>query len=284
MWAEVPALKSTIPPSDDSMCTHAERAAPLGRFTPRCFCVAARIALLTLPMFAALRRAEADNAFVYSCRAIAGGLRVDGRLDEPQWAAAMPLAITNIYKPAHADYRAPSTEVRFLWDATNLYVAFTCQDDDIWSFSDRPDDTLWLGDAVELFIRPSRESGEYAEFVVAPNGTLADARYPSRGAGGFHRFKTWTSGARIAVSAEGTENEWRDEDVGFTVEMAIPWTAFDREAPRANDEEWTFGAFRCDYSKSRADPLLIMSLPRAGGWGFHDYDQYHPIRFTAGPE
>ncbi len=205
---------------------------------------------------------------------------LDGKLDDAAWQSAAVLVLTNQYRPDYPVSNRPRTEVRFCWDDAHLYAAFSCEDDDVWSFGDQPDSTLWIGDAFELFLKPSRDRRAYVEFVVAPNGTLYDALYPSRGAGGGARFKTWFSGARIATAVDGTDGDWQDTDRGYVVELAIPWEAFAEIAdpPRAGDE-WTFGAFRCEVSHSRDDTLMLMSIPKSGPTGFHSFEFYQPLRF-----
>ncbi len=206
-------------------------------------------------------------------------IQVDGVLDEEAWAGADPVSLPFLYKPLK-DGRISATSVRLLWDLDTLYVGFVCDDDDIWSYSDEPDDELWLGDVVEVFLKPSRSKLSYCEFVVAPNGTLFDARYPSRGAGGYRRFRNWSSNARVATKIRGSDGEWRDTDIGYTVELAIPISAFSEiaEAP-SSGTSWTFGIFRYDYSKNLEKKLLLMSGPNPGKEGFHSYEEYRQLDF-----
>jgi hypothetical protein len=215
----------------------------------------------------------------YVCRPAGTAIVVDGRLDESAWQHAETLAIRYVFKPEKYTVPPPETTVRLLWDRDYLYVGFTCIDDDIWSFSSRADDTLWSGDVAELFLKPSREAKNYYEFIVAPNGALYDTRYPSRGAGGSNRFKSWSSGARIATGVKGTDGNCEDSDQGYCVEMAIPWAAFSEGRP-AENSIWTFGAFRYDYSKSLEDPFLLTSMPGPLTW-FHNYEKYQDIRFSS---
>ncbi len=202
--------------------------------------------------------------------------RIDGLLDDACWSNAAVMALPHVYKPQPPPARLPGTAVRLAWDEVHLYIAFACEDDDVWSYSEKSDDTLWLGDVVEFFLKPSREEPTYYEFVIAPNGTLYDARYPSRGAGGGARFKGWSSGASIATRL------LTNSPAGYAVESAIPWNAFGRVGP-PDGETWQAGAFRYEYSRSFDTPLLLMSIPRAGDQGFHTYEAYEPVFFGGGP-
>ena len=174
--------------------------------------------------------------------------------------------------------KVSATVARFLWDDKYLYVAFECEDCDIWSFSNKPDDHLWKGDVAELFIKPSTSVHAYYEFVIAPNGTMYDARYPSRGAGGYPRFKDWSSNAKVATTIDGTNGDAGDDDRGYVVEMAIPLAAFTGTAKPTNGVTWTVGAFRYDYSKLFETPMLLMSIPELER-GFHYYEGYNKLTF-----
>ncbi len=213
----------------------------------------------------------------YPCRFAAGPIAIDGKVDEAAWSQAEP--ITKFYMLQPTDAEPTPAKVRLLWDKASLYVAFEFEDDDIWSYSDKNDDELWNGDVAELFIKPSVGEMLYYEFVMAPSGAMYDGWYPSRGAGGFNRFKGWSSNAKVATVVNGTDGDPSDDDQGYVVEMAIPLSIFPDWAQPAAGIEWTFGAFRYNYSKSFEDPLLIMNIPEAVGHGYHSYEGYQPLRF-----
>ncbi len=215
----------------------------------------------------------------YTCHFAASPVTIDGKLDEAAWKKADVISTFYAYQPDNPPSLTP-TKVRFLWDDTNLYVCYECEDDDIWSFSDKDDDTLWDGDVGELFIKPSAKSFEYYEFVMAPSGALYDGRYPARGAGGFHRFKGWSSNAKVATSISGTDDDPTDTDKGYVIEVAIPLSAFGASAQPTNGTSWSFGAFRYDYSKSFEQTLLLMSIPEAPSNGYHYYEGYGPLNFV----
>lgn len=206
--------------------------------------------------------------------------KIDGNLNEPDWESAATVTTFHLFRPVEVD-QLPKTVARAMWDQTHLYIGFECVDDDIWSYSHKNDDPLYLGDVVELFVKPSHDSLQYYEFVVAPNGAIYDARYPSRGAGLSHRFSKWNSKTKIATKISGTNDNHRDSDQGYTVEMAIPLTAFESEEQPIKGTDWTFGVFRYDFSKSFEDCLMLMSLTKAASnHGFHHYEAYVPFQFA----
>jgi len=215
----------------------------------------------------------------YICLQATAPIKIDGKLDEVAWQQAS--VIDNFYPYSPKDAKDLSeTKARIAWDKNYLYVAIECDDDDIWSYSDRHDDDLWRGDVAEFFVKPNTSMPAYCEFVIAPSGALYDARYPSRGAGGYYRFKDWSSKAKVATTINGTDDDWKDTDTGYVVEMAIPFSAFSDIAkqPVAGDT-WTFGVFRYDYTKSYEDTLLMMSIPESQKSGYHYYEGYTPLIF-----
>jgi hypothetical protein len=225
------------------------------------------------------RQLVVDVEQTYEAQRALSPLSIDGRLDEPAWEQAKPLQNFFVLRPDQPP-SVPETTVRLLWDDNYLYAGFRCADDDIWSYSDLADDELWEGDVAALFVKPSSSSLTYYEFVIAPNGAMFDARYPSRGAGSADRFKNWTAGAKVATSIDGTDDQFVDNDDSYTVEVAIPLSVFEGAPQPGSGVVWSFAAFRYDYSKSYENALELMSIPTANGWGFHSYENYHSLEFV----
>ena len=226
--------------------------------------------------------AEETRPDPYLCLFFPGPIAIDGRLDETAWQTANVVTNFHVFAPEGAENLSP-TEARILWDSTNLYVAITCVDADIRSYSDEPDSELWNGDVGEFFVKPDRDSLVYYEFVLAPNGTLYDGRYPSRDVEDRIRFKSWSSGARVASSINGTDGDSSDMDSGYTLEMAIPLSAFAGSTPPSDGVVWTFGVCRYDYSKRFDEPLLLMTMHQAP-YGFHSYEGYADLIFRENRE
>jgi cellulose/xylan binding protein with CBM9 domain len=219
-----------------------------------------------------------QGADAYECRYTPSPIIIDGDAADTAWREAIPIDRFYVYQPEEAEVLS-ATKARLLWDEEYLYALFECADKDVWSYSAKADDSLWNGDVAELFLKPHEDQTRYYEFVIAPNGTLYDARYPSRGSGGALRYSDWSSKARIATRINGTDDDHRDVDTGCTIEMALPWSALSEEDRPQKGDTWRFGVFRYDYSRFFEDPLLLMSIPEAPAWGFHYYEGYLPLVF-----
>lgn len=217
----------------------------------------------------------------YICREVSpGAIVIDGCLGEAAWENADVVTNFHVYSPKGQAVPV-ATAGRVLWDSENLYVAIQCSDGDIWSCSDRPGEFLWRGDVGEIFIKPSRARPVYYEFIAAPDGTLVDVRHASRGAGGYSRFKEWSSGTRVATAVDGTDDDPSDTDIGYTIEMAIPLSAFQGSELPADGVVWTFCFFRYEFSKLFDQPFLLMSMPESLHNGFHYYEGYADLIFRS---
>ena len=214
----------------------------------------------------------------YECLYADGPIVLDGKLDERAWREAQRVERFQLFRPAGS--YAGTTIGRLTWDDDYLYVAFECTDDDVRSASTTHDDYLAGGDVVELYIKYGEDHPQYYELVSAPNGTTFDARWPHRGAGDYKQWTPWESGLRSGWVVFGTADRSEDVDEGFTVEMAIPWSAFDGVAsPPLPGTAWTFGLFRYDHSARFSEAHLTMSLAESPEFGFHYYEGYHSIVF-----
>ena len=207
----------------------------------------------------------------------ADAVTIDGRLDEAAWQrAAATGAFVNTMTGTPADFRVVA---KALWDDENLYVAFEVEDTYLASEYRNQDDHLWEKDAVEIMVDPDGDGRNYFEMQVSPRNVSFDTRYDSRRQPQPIGHADWQSNLRSAVTLRGEVDD-DDEDEGYTVEIAIPWTAFaagepPARAPRAG-EEWRANFYVMDTQESGQ---------RANGWSppkvgdFHVPDRFGALRF-----
>lgn len=217
-----------------------------------------------------------------ACRRARGGIKIDGRLDEPAWADAQ--AVEDFLVLGTREAAKVATSARFLWDERFLYMAVSMTDRDITAAKDEHDGKLWEDDVAELFLKPDAGRHVYYEFHVNPLGTTLDLCFGRRGAGSFDRWRAWESGMRAAVDVVGTLNSWKDEDERWTVEMAIPLGAFrdalpdGRVKPRPGDE-WRFAVCRYNYSVHLED-VECSSTAAFRAPSFHRHEDYDILEFA----
>lgn len=205
---------------------------------------------------------------------------IDGKLNDPVWRAAVrlqPLFEYNLF-----GVRVDVADIRLAWDTQCLYVAYAVQDKDLTANETERDAILCRADVAELFVKPPvRDRYEYElyEFEFNLWNVIWDihfAGYGGDGTPGVARFsKPFNPDIRVKAEVKGTINDWTDVDEGYTVEVAIPWTAFARSAPggvKAGDV-WKFNAAGYDYSVYRRQPLLLTSVD-GNDKGFNQYENY----------
>ena len=181
--------------------------------------------------------------------------------------------------PAPAKSR---TVARLLWSDEYLYFAAELIDRDIYAtHADEHDPPFGGDDIAELFVKPSRDHPYYWEFHVTALGATRDYFYARRSAGGDSRWKPYETGMRAAARVQGTANNWEDRDQRWIVEMAIPWSGFDRSGGRPNPGDyWTFLVARYDYSvylDAGVELSVAAPLPQAA---FHLHEHYPYIMFV----
>jgi len=184
---------------------------------------------------------------------------IDGRLDEPIWRALPPVGEFTCFGTKRG---APSrrTQAKWCWDEHNLYIAFTCDDPDVWSTLSRRDGHLWEGEVVEAYIDPDGDGRNYKEFEVNPLNAVIDLNIEREENGRVadpDKFARWNAaGWSTAVRVNGTLNDRTDRDKGWAVEMAIPLKNFataKRLPPRVGDI-WRVQLLRIERPKASAKP------------------------------
>jgi hypothetical protein len=247
----------------------------------------------------------------YTCHRTSGPLRIDGRLDEPDWQSA-PVSdpFVDIVTGRKAWFE---TRVRILWDDECLYFGFTAEETDVWATLTERDSKIWEDNDLEIFI-----AGEnaYYEFEINALNTIyevfwiwKDMYYPGSpynmpewqpegrrimtldGVGG-HRhprgerygFLDWDyPGLRHAVHIDGTLNSCTGTDRGWSAEIALPWKglawlADGRSLPPKDGDIW-----RIDCSRFQQIGLRGERLDTGAGWTWNrhgHYDSHIPETFT----
>ncbi len=228
---------------------------------------------------AATEAAEAPQPAVPTLRAtkLAGPLNVDGRLDEEAWQRTP--ATPRFVHTMNGGAAEPNATAKVLWDDQSLYLAFEVQDDFLKTEFENRDDHLWEQDAVEVMIDPNGDGRGYFEMQVSPTGVVFDTRYDTRREPQPFGHVDWNSDLRAGVQRRGTPND-DEADEGYTVEVAIPWSAFAAgepatTKPNANDV-WRVNLFVMD-AREDGQRAVAWSPPRVGD--FHVLDRFGRVVF-----
>jgi len=134
---------------------------------------------------------------------------IDGALDEAVWTNVVRVGafmLRNSLSPAKQQ-----TIVFLAHSSSELYIAFVCEDTDVFVEKKRErDGRVYLDDAVEVFLDPDYERGKGYHFLVNPDNVLLDIKEDDRG---------WN-----AASFASAVGRFRG---GWTVEMVMPFSDLD---------------------------------------------------------
>jgi hypothetical protein len=202
-----------------------------------------------------------------------GPIQIDGSLDEEAWQGA---ARTGFFRTTNGKQAARlRTEARLTWDQENLYFGFECEDEDIFSSYTRRDQPLYLQEAVEVFLDPDGDRRDYMEFEVSPAGVLFDASFTARREGLKLNFNP---DIQVSVKIDGTLNTRNDQDRGWVVEMAIPFSQMTGRGrrPPAPGDQWLMNMYRLDKSGQGGEASSFLPTPG----DFHDLSSFGIMRFS----
>jgi len=212
----------------------------------------------------------------------AGKIKIDGKLDETSWKRASTTGqFVDSWGTRRTDH--PGSQARLLYDDKYLYVSFICQDTDLLSSYSKKDDPIYKEEAVEVMIDADNNGKEYFELQVNPANVQFDKFFhegPRRG-----EDLPWESGMKSAVKVDGTVGKRGDTDVGWTVEMAIPYkTVFKGNKslpnmPPKDGDAWTLNLFRVDHSGKGNKGAYLMWNPVHSG-DFHTLRNWGKLRFS----
>jgi hypothetical protein len=148
---------------------------------------------------------------------------IDGSLSDPAWQAA---PWTEYFSDIEGDIRPRPryhTRVKMLWDDRYLYIGAQIEEPHVWAYVKNHDEVVFRDNDFEVFINPDNDARHYFEIEVNAIQTIFDLFLPEPYRNGGGALVSWdVTGLKKAVRIDGTLNDPRDTDRGWTVEYAIP--------------------------------------------------------------
>jgi hypothetical protein len=219
---------------------------------------------------------------------------IDGRLDDPAWTVAPWTAafvdIADVIGGPSRPAPALGTRARMIWDDRAFYVAADLAEPHLWSTITAHDAVIFRDHDFEVFVDPDGDTHQYYEFEINARGAFWDLFLPLPYRAGGKAIDSYEMpGLQSAVRLDGTLNDPRDTDRGWTVEVAFPWAAFgpDQRAPavpKPGDQwrvnfsrvEWTLDVVDGRYLKRPGvpehnwvwSPQGVVDMHRPERWGY----------------
>lgn len=170
----------------------------------------------------------------YVCQRATTPPKVDGKLDDPVWQLA---AWTEDFQDIEGFLKPKPrfrTRAKLLWDDTHLYIAAEMEEPNVWGTLTQKDGVIFHDNDFEVFLDPEGSTWPYYEFEMNALNTMWDlmVRHPYRDAERVAVNGWDCAGLRSAVAVQGTLNAPRDQDRGWTVELAIPLASVTELATR----------------------------------------------------
>jgi hypothetical protein len=184
--------------------------------------------------------------------------QIDGKLNDSVWqdvpwtADFVDIEGTRKPKPRFR------TRAKIAWDGEFLYIAAELEEPHLWATYDRHDMVIFHEHDFEVFLDPDGDTLHYFEFEINARNTSWDLYLPKPYNQGGRADDGWEiAGLRTAIALRGTLNNPRDQDQGWSVEIAFPWTAFNRgprpAIPPKPGETWRVNFSRVEWTMDIVD-------------------------------
>jgi len=233
---------------------------------------------------------------------------IDGRLDDTAWKSA---SWTDTFVDIEGDAKSKprhETRVKMSWDQTYFYVAAELVEPHLWGTLKEHDSVIFRDNDFELFIDPNGDNHEYYELEINALNTTWDLLLPKPYKDDGKAVNGWEiAGLKTAVQLNGTLNDPRDADRGWSVELALPWKALGELArraspPRDGDQwrvnfsrvQWQLEPAGAGYAKKAGakednwvwSPQGVVDMHRPERWGYVQFSTAAPgsAAFVPDPE
>lgn len=252
--------------------------------------------------------APAPHPHGYVCYRVQGPITIDGKIDDPAWEAA---PWSEDFVDIEGDkQRRPRfrTRMKMLWDDEALYIAAELEEPHVWATLTEHDSVIFIDNDFEVFIDPDGDNHLYGELEVNARNTnwdlLLTKPYKDKG----KAVQAWEiRGLKTAVHVNGTLNDPRDVDRGWTVEIKWPWTGLkeltDAPVPPHEGNQWRINFSRVEWDMEIVDgkyrklpkrpehnwvwsPQGVIDMHRPERWGYVQFSaaRSNTVQFQPNPD
>jgi hypothetical protein len=194
----------------------------------------------------------------YVCSRSSSAIVMDGDLGDVAWkTAAWSDEFVDIEgdkqpKPRHR------TRVKMLWDDEALYIAAEMEEPHLWATLTEHDAVIFHDNDFEVFLDPDGDNHLYGELEVNALNTTWDLLLTKPYKDGGKAVNAWEiTGLKTAVKINGTLNDPRDKDTGWTLEIKWPWKGLKELSgvamPPKDGDLWRINFSRVEWDTEIAD-------------------------------
>lgn len=233
----------------------------------------------------------------YVCLRAEKPIVIDGRIDKSEWDKApwtdyfIDIQGTSLPKPRF------KTRAKMLWDDEYFYIGAELEEPHVWATLTEHDSVIFHDNDFEVFIDPNGDNHNYYEFEINALNTGWDLRLPKPYRDGGPALNEWDiPGLKTAVHVNGTLNDPRDTDRGWSVEIAFPWKVLAEFAgcpapPREGDQwrvnfsrvEWLVDIVDGKYRKVAGKPEDNWVWTQQHAIDMHRPEYWGYVQFTSSP-
>ncbi|MCL7959243.1 MAG: carbohydrate-binding family 9-like protein [marine benthic group bacterium] len=199
---------------------------------------------------------------VYAAPRAADAPVIDGALDDPAWQKAPWTADFVDIQGGSMPTPRYRTRARLLWNEEYLFIGAVMDEPHVWGTLTERDAVIYHDNDFEVFIDPDADTHLYYELEINALDTVWDLMLIKPYRDGGPAIDAWDiQGLRTGVEVDGTLNDPTDEDRGWSVEIAIPWTVLEeaagRPVPPAPGDRWRFNFSRVQWRSEIVDGKYV---------------------------
>nr|WP_308813194.1 carbohydrate-binding family 9-like protein [Aestuariibaculum sp. M13] len=152
-------------------------------------------------------------------------ISIDGMGSEASWDKA---EWTDLFIDIEGDKKPKyETKVKMLWDEQYYYILARMEEPHVWADLKQRDTIIFYNNDFEVFIDPDSDSYNYYELEINALNTVWDLFLTKPYRDNPKILNDWDiNGLKSAVTIQGTLNNSKDIDEGWTLEIAIPFAAY----------------------------------------------------------
>jgi hypothetical protein len=195
----------------------------------------------------------------YVCHKISHPIQIDGQGSDPAWAQA---PWTDYFVDIQGNKKPLprfATRAKMLWDEQYLYVYAQLQEPHVWATLTKKNSIIFRDNDFEVFIDPESSGENYYEFEMNALNTIWELTLVKRYTkGGPAILGTNLPGLISAVHIDGTLNDPRDIDRGWSVEIALPFKGLaahrrNGPCPPLPGDQWRINFSRVEWTHEIVD-------------------------------